>query len=251
MESDPKVSVITVAYNSADTIFDTINSVQKQSYTKIEHVIIDGGSDDGTIDLCKELMRKSDVFHTGSDDGIYDAMNIGYSMSTGDIICFLNSDDIYFDENVISDIVRVFVSNHNAKFVYGDLIMISPTDGKIKRRWVSDKRCCKYLYGRQIPHPVFFARRDMISKLEIPFDSSLKISADLKQQLYLINYLGFEGQYLNRFLVKMSLGGTSTSSMGAIFLGWRETMSSYNSIFGRGGLAFTFRKVFAKISQFI
>lgn len=249
MKFEPKVSVITVAYNSIDTITDTIKSVQKQSYCNIEHVIIDGGSSDGTITLCKKYMRISDVFHTGKDGGIYDAMNIGFSMSTGDIVCYLNSDDVYFDENVISDIVNVFVSNKNTCFVYGDLIMVSPTDGEIRRRWISDKRCCKYLYGRQIPHPVFFAKRDIITKLAVPFDSSLRISADLKQQLYLINYLGFEGKYLNKVLVKMSLGGASTSSIQAILLGWKESMASYNSIFGSGGLTFTVKKVLSKFSQ--
>lgn len=242
-----KVSVITVCFNAAKTIDKTLHSINRQTYQNIEHIIIDGGSSDDTLKVINaEGCRVSKVI-SESDAGIYDAMNKGFACVTGDVVAYLNSDDRYFDETVLAEVVHVFEHN-NCDYVYGDVEMTDST-GKVIRRWVTGKVSQGKLYGKQIPHPTFFVKREFLQKLSTVFDATYRIAADLKQQLIIINKYKASGCYIQKSLVVMRLGGESTSSLSSYLNGWIESRRAYNDIFGSGGTIFTLIKVFSKLKS--
>ena len=244
-----KFSIITPCYNSEATIINTLDCVHDQTYKNFEHIIIDGGSTDRTACIVRSHMNPKIIFISESDNGIYDAMNKGAALSSGDIICFLNSDDFYIDNNVLSDVCLAF-STGNPDFVYGDLLMVD-SKGAVKRKWISGGECAHFLSGRQIPHPVLFVKKDILLKLDPIFDPSYKIAADLKQQLVFVNKLHSTGSYIKRPLTVMRLGGESTKSFLSYFEGWIESRRAYNEIFGSGGLIFTIRKAIRKLSDIV
>ena len=212
-----QISVITVTRNSSRTIARTVNSVSSQHEVNVEHIIKDACSIDRTIEFA-QCANSSVVVISKPDIGIYDAMNQGFLASTGEVVAFLNSDDYYIDRHVLSDVVKMF-NETDCDFVYGNITMTSPT-GEIVREWHSDLLDDAGLVGRQIPHPAIFIKREVLNHLTLPFDSSYRIAADLKQQLVIINHLKFKGKHLNRSLVIMETGGTSTHSFSSYFMGW-------------------------------
>lgn len=240
-----KISIITITKNSARTIERTVRSVAFQKNVTIEHIIKDAGSTDKTIEIATYI-NPSIIIISKPDAGIYDAMNQGYLSSTGDIVAFLNSDDEYIDENVLYDVMKIFTKT-NCDYVYGDITMVSLT-GEVVRDWHTGLIDAKGLIGNQIPHPGIFIKRRILDQLEIPFDPSYRISADLKQQLIIINKLKCKGTYLNRSLVSMETGGESTNSFLSYFNGWKESVRAYNEVFGSGGLFFVIKKVISKIN---
>lgn len=239
-----KISVITVTKNSAKTIERTTRSIIDQLNVSVEHVIKDANSSDNTIRIV-ETVNSDALLIISADKGIYDAMNQGFAASTGDIVTFLNSDDYYVDSCVLSDVLTCFEKN-NCDYVYGNITMTT-LNGKIVRQWVVGEIDESGLFGKQIPHPGLFIKRDVIEKLEIPFDPSYRISADLKQQLIFINKNRCSGKYLNRDLVVMQTGGESTNSVKSYLLGWSESVRAYNEVFGSGGLWFVIQKVYSKV----
>jgi glycosyltransferase len=240
-----KFSVITPTYNSASSVKETIRSVAIQNYPDVEHLIVDGLSTDKTLEVIESNASSTLFCVSEKDQGIYDAMNKGFSRSSGDVVSFLNSDDVYCDENVLTDVALV-MEDDSIDFVFGDISMVSATS-KIYRVWQSDEKCRQLISGSQIPHPALFVRRTVLEKLNPPFDSSLKISADLKQQLIFVNKMRCKGEYIPRILVTMALGGASTGSIGGYITGWNESARVYNEVFGRGGILFTARKVASKL----
>lgn len=241
-----KASVVTVCFNSAGTIARTIESVNRQDFLNIEHVFIDGVSVDETVKIISLRSSREKVVLSERDKGIYDAMNKGVALTSGDFIGFLNSDDYYFDNNVISRVAEFF-NDPSVGFVFGDLNMVNKK-GEVIRKWRPGVESSFRLKGRQIPHPVFFVRAELIRNLDTPFDPSYRISADLKQQLLLVNKYSAKGVYMPRVLVEMTVGGASTKSLSAYILGWQESIRAYNEVFGRGGFLFTARKVVSKLS---
>jgi glycosyltransferase involved in cell wall biosynthesis len=242
-----KVSVVTVCRNAEATISATIRSVALQTYSNYEHVIVDGCSTDATVEIVRRATGPKVMLISEPDDGLYDAMNKGVRRSLGDAVSFLNADDTYADANVLADVAEVF-SATNADFVYGDLLMVD-SRGRIQREWKAGKLSSKGLTGSQLPHPSLFIKREVLSMISPPFDPTYRIAADLKQQLTLINKMHAVGVYLRRPLVRMALGGTSTSSAKSYIQGWRESRRAYNELFGRGGTWFTVRKVLSKVKS--
>jgi len=239
-----KISIVTVCYNSETTIEACIQSVITQDYANIEHIIVDGNSTDNTMKLILRYKEKITNIICEPDNGIYDAMNKGFYASTGDIVAFLNSDDTYYHSKVLSLVAGNF--RKDIDFVYGNIKFFN-SDGEIVRSWRAGYSCERSVKSRQIPHPAFFIRRKTLGLLGCPFDPQLKISADLKQQLILIDKLQIRGCYLDHFLVRMKLGGESTKSLNARIFGWKESITAYNDIFGSGGYLFLVRKIFFKL----
>jgi len=237
------ISIITVTKNSARTIERAVRSVNMQKDVIVEHIIKDAGSNDQTIEIAR-LTNPLVTVVSKSDTGIYDAMNQGYSKSTGDIVAFLNSDDHYIDDHVLSDVINAFIVS-DCDFVYGDITMVS-LSGEIVRAWHTGRLGEEWLIAQQIPHPSIFIKRNVLNQLVTPFDSSYKISADLKQQ-FLINKLKMKGTYLNRSLVIMETGGESTNSFSSYFTGWKESVRAYNEVFGSGGIWYVINKVYSKL----
>lgn len=241
----PKITVITVCFNSSKTISLTLRSVMLQKYINIEHIIIDGASTDNTLTIVRNEGQHVSQVISEPDEGIYDAMNKGLKLATGDLIGFLNSDDVYADDYVLSDVVKHFQSG-NFDYVYGDIKMFNQ-EGYLVRDWVAGEIPEKGLCSSQIPHPALFMKRSVISTLNPAFDPSYRIAADLKQQLLVINKLGARGIYIKRALAHMSIGGASTNSLISFAAGWRESVRAYNEVFGGGGVWFTIKKVAYKI----
>jgi glycosyltransferase len=207
----PKISIITVTYNSALTITDTLKSVQSQDYPNIEHIIVDGNSQDDTIKIIKSFPHVS-KWISEKDSGLYDAMNKGVQLATGDIIGILNSDDIYAHSSVLSKVGERFMSN-NIDALYGDLYYVNAENtNKVVRIWKSGKfKRSNFNYGWMPPHPTFFVKKEVYTKAG-NFNVSLKRSADYELMLRILVKYKFKAEYLQDVLVKMRTGGVSGSS---------------------------------------
>lgn len=222
-----KISLITITYNSEKTLRDTILSVMSQSFTNIEYIIVDGKSKDKTLDIVKEyatqdLQRISYI--SARDNGIYDAMNKGIRMATGDVVGILNSDDLFMDENVLSDIAKAFDNETDA--VFGNLKFVKGDDiNTVVRIWKGSPY--KSFKGGWHPaHPTFYVRREVYEKYGM-FDISFEVSADFELMLRLIEKWHIRTKYIDRYMVKMRVGGESTGSIKNIIKGNRNIMRAF------------------------
>ena len=208
-----KISIITACYNSAATISDTLQSVSVQDFKNIEHIIIDGASSDDTMGIVRRFPHVSKVV-SEKDKGIYDAMNKGIALASGDVIGILNSDDVYTSGSVISKVMKKF-EQENTDAVYADLQYVKYDDlQKVTRTWHSgnfSKR--KFYYGWMPPHPTFFVRRHVYEKIG-NFNSSLRSAADYEFMLRVLVKNNFKAQYIPEVLVKMRTGGMSNATIG-------------------------------------
>ena len=221
------VSIVTVTFNSATTLGDTIRSVAQQTYPYLEHVIVDGGSTDGTIDLIRAAQEAAPGrmrWVSEPDDGIYDAMNKGIAMASGDVVGILNSDDFLADETVIADVARR-LSETGADAVYADLVFVDPvhTDS-VQREWTAGSGTIRT--GWSPPHPTLYVRADTYRRLGL-YRTDFTISADYDFMLRL-----FDARrpstvaYLHRTVVKMRNGGVSTRNIMSNVVGFREAHQS-------------------------
>jgi glycosyltransferase len=209
----PKISIITVAFNSAETIKDTIESIISQDYNNIEYIIIDGGSKDGTIDIAKQYSEYIKYFSSESDNGIYDGMNKGIKVATGDVIGILNSDDFYPNSFVVSNVAKSF-EKHSCDAVYGDLVYVKADDvAKITRYWqAGEYSTSKIKNGWMLPHPTFFVKKDIYSRYGL-YDTDLKSAADYEMILKLLYKHNISVYYIPMILVNMRMGGESNRSL--------------------------------------
>ncbi|MBL4652370.1 MAG: glycosyltransferase [Flavobacteriales bacterium] len=207
-----KVSIITVCYNSEETIKATIESIINQNYNSIEHIIVDGKSTDRTLKIVKQYEDKISKIISESDCGLYDAINKGISIATGDIVGLLHSDDILATTNTISKIVEVFKAS-NCEAIYGDLQYVDRNDSnKIFRNWIADSyKHGMFLKGWMPPHPTLYLRRELFNKLG-NYNTDFKFAADYELMLRYIHKHQIELSYIPETLVKMRTGGKSNSS---------------------------------------
>tara|TARA_B110000003_G_scaffold247928_1_gene259314 strand:+ start:30908 stop:31639 length:732 start_codon:yes stop_codon:yes gene_type:complete len=204
-----KVSIITISYNSERTIEDTLLSVINQSYKNIEHIIIDGKSSDSTLEICSNYSHLSKII-SEKDSGVYDAFNKGLENASGNIIGFLNSDDIFNDNNSLEQIVKGFDENTDA--VYGNLKFYNENK-KIVRRWIS-KPFEKGIFKKawMPPHPTFYCRKKVYDKYG-NFNDSFKIAGDFELMLRFMECFDINTKFLNQNLIKMKSGGISNSGL--------------------------------------
>ncbi|MBN8836624.1 MAG: glycosyltransferase [Sphingobacteriia bacterium] len=207
-----KVSLITATYNSAKTIADTLRSVQQQTYPHIEHIIVDGLSTDETLNIVQTFPHIHEVV-SEKDKGIYDAMNKGIELASGEVIGIINSDDFYIHASVIEKIIAVF-NDENCDAVYADLIYVDTHDvNKIKRKWVSGKvKSNSFLYGWMPPHPTFFVRKSVYENFG-KFNLNLGSAADYELMLRFIHKHKIKIGYLPEVILKMRTGGISNQSV--------------------------------------
>ncbi|NJN27365.1 MAG: glycosyltransferase [Cyclobacteriaceae bacterium] len=206
-----KVSIITVCYNSAAHLEDAIRSVANQEYGDIEHIVIDGDSKDGTQNLLEKHKQSLAKWVSEPDEGIYDAMNKGISMSDGQIIGMLNSDDFYYDNRVISRVVQAF-ADPAVDAVFGDLIFVDPKNLERTVRTYSSRKWHpgKFASGYMPAHPTFFVRREFYEKYGL-FETDYKIAADYEMLIRLLYVHGLKYAYLPIKMVKMRKGGVSSN----------------------------------------
>jgi len=203
-----KVSIITAVLNNFKTLECCIISVLSQLYRNIEHIIIDGGSSDGTLDVIKEYKEEISYWVSEQDNGIYDAMNKGIRAATGDVIGILNSDDVYTDEFVIENIVKC-LSEDNVPTCYGDLVYVDQNDpSKIVRVWKScDFSKEKFKRGWMPPHPTFFVKKHVYEQYGV-FNLDFPLAADYELMLRFLYKYNVSTAYVPKVLVKMRTGGT-------------------------------------------
>lgn len=257
-----KVSIVTTCYNRKNTIRGAMESVFAQDYPDIEYIIVDGASNDGSVDVirseeekCKsEEFRKSHPqfsfrFVSEPDRGMYEAINKGIRMATGDVVGLVHSDDFLYDDHVISDIVREF-ERTEADFIYGNGIFVdAQKTNKIVRRWRGGNyRRWKVRYGWLPLHPTCYIRRDVMMR-EGLYDETFRISADSD---FLVRYLykiQLKVHYMNREIIRMRMGGLSTNVRTQKLM-WHEDVRMYRN-HGFCPLPVKLMKMMWKVPQFI
>lgn len=245
-----KVSIITVCYNSSQTIESTIQSVVSQNYNNIEYIIVDGASTDDTLKIVECYKDKISKVISEKDNGIYDAINKGINISTGDIIAILHADDFYPNQNVISFVVNSFIQK-KVDAVYGDLQYVDRLDtNKIKRNWISGEyRKQNFLKGWMPPHPSFFVKKECYNKFGL-YNTELKSAADYELMLRFLYKYNCSVDYIPQVLVKMRVGGKSNVSILNRIKANREDKKAWK-INGLTPRTFTFiSKPLSKLGQF-
>lgn len=246
-----RISIITAVYNNEHTLSYAIDSVFCQKFVDIEYVVIDGGSSDKTVDIIRSYRNKISKFISEPDKGIYDAMNKGIELASGDIIGILNSDDMYANDTVLHDVVETFEQT-GADVVYGDLVYVSKEDpDKVMRYWKSGPyKLGSFLKGWHPAHPAFFVRKEIYDKYGI-FDLSFDISADFELMLRLFEKYKVKSTYLPKVLVKMRLGGESNRSLSNIVKGNLNILRAFrkNGIFVTP--MYTIKRAITKMKQYL
>ena len=202
-----KVSIITVTFNSEKYLEDTLESIFSQSYPDIESIVIDGKSTDGTLSILQKYQNKI-TYISEPDTGIYDAMNKGIALATGDIIGILNSDDVLFDKEIINNVVYSFSSDVDC--VYGNVILVSESNKIVRNYSSANFKLKDFEFGHMPPHPSFYVRKEAFQKFGI-YNTSFKISADYDLLLRFLYIHKLKSKYLDFILVKMRDGGISSS----------------------------------------
>ena len=211
-----KISIITATYNSGKTLRDTIESILRQTYTDYEYIIKDGGSKDDTLDIVKEYApRFGDRLKVVSepDLGIYDAMNKGFQMATGDVIGILNSDDFYTSDDALQVVADTF-ANNDIDATYGDIHFVNDDDLSKRVRYYSSSvfRRSFMRFGLMPAHPSFYCKKAVYDKYGA-FDTSYKVAADFENLLRIIYVGNIRTKYIKKDFVTMRTGGASTAGL--------------------------------------
>jgi glycosyltransferase involved in cell wall biosynthesis len=247
-----KISIITVCFNSDKTIQDTINSVVSQIYNDIEYIIIDGQSKDKTIEIINSCKITIDKIVSEPDLGIYDAMNKGVRLASGDVIGFLNSDDVFYDPYVVQKIANAFNLNPSLDAVYGDLLMVSKNDlNKVIRYW----RPGAYRHGLCLkgwipPHPAFYVKRSVLLSSG-GFDLRYTLQSDVDLMMRLFEIIGISTSYVPSVFVRQRFGGATTGNPMNIFRGNLESFLSFRRNGFGLGFSFFIKKIISRLGQFI
>ncbi len=245
-----KVSIITPSFNSEKTIEDTIKSVLDQTYKDIEYIIIDGGSKDNTLKVIEKYKDKISKIISEPDKGLYDAMNKGIRLATGEIVGIINSDDLYASKDVIEIVVKTF-EEKNVDCCWGDLVYVDRNDtSKIIRYWKSSEyREGKFKLGWHPPHPTFFVRKLIYEKYGV-FNLDFPIAGDYELMLRFLEKYKISSCYIPKILVKMRIGGKSNKNISNIIKANLECYKAWKV----NGLQIhpfiIFLKPFSKISQY-
>lgn len=246
-----KISVITVCFNSAASISDTLASVVCQTHPDIEHIVIDGGSTDATLSIVRNRGGHVAQLLSEPDHGIYDAMNKGLRLATGDLVGFLNSDDIFAHRNVVSSIARAAQEAPEADSVYGDLVYVhAEQPDQVLRYWRSGEFTqSKLRFGWMPPHPTFYVRTVRLSEVGY-FNDQLRIAADYEFVLRWLARPNARAAYIRDVLVRMRVGGASNHSLNAMLSKSREDLWAlqHNRI---GGWPTLLCKNLRKLPQFL
>jgi glycosyltransferase involved in cell wall biosynthesis len=243
-----RAAIITVCFNSADTVEDTVESVLAQRYSDVEHIIVDGGSTDGTQETVAKYNGHIKHFVSGPDEGIYDAMNKGIQLADGDFVGFLNADDVYADDHVISDVVAV-AEEKSVDAVYGDLLYVQRDDtSKVVRYWKAGEYLPRaFRLGWVPPHPTFFCRRELFDRYG-PFDATYRLAGDFELMLRFMEKHRIRVAYIPRPLVRMRVGGRANTVRG-VLRGNREILRAFAANGMKPAAGFFWRKPLVKVGQ--
>lgn len=248
----PRITVITVCFNSSGTLADALDSVASQNWPHVEHIIVDGGSSDGTLDVIASHGRHAAKVVSEPDRGIYDAMNKGLALATGDYVGYLNADDMLADPDVLRRVASAAAATEPwAPAVYGDLVYVSHKDAsRVVRHWRSGAyRPSRLTFGWMPPHPTFYASRQLLQQ-HGGFDTSLRIAADYDLMLRVLVGVNTPPAYLPDVMVRMRTGGASNRSLRAM---WRKSREDLGVLRAHriGGLFSLACKNLRKLPQFL
>lgn len=223
-----KVSVITVTYNNANTLAHTMQSVLTQTYANIEYIVIDGGSTDNTLQVIEQYKPSFGerlIYVSEPDNGIYDAMNKGIKLSSGEVIGLLNSDDFFTSNRIIETVVSGF--DNDIEAIYGDIHFVHPNNLNKTTRYYSGKLFRPWLvkYGFIAPHPSFYIRKSIYERFG-NYNISYKIAADFELIARLCYIHNIKTRYISVDMVTMRMGGISTKNTKMRLLGLKETIEA-------------------------
>lgn len=245
-----KISIITITYNSEKTLRDTIESVLSQSYQDIEYIIVDGKSKDGTCDIIRSYGERIATFVSEKDNGLYDALNKGIRLATGDVVGFLHSDDMYASNETVKLLAEAF-TKFNIDSVYGDLVYVDQSDtNKIIRFWRSRKFSrSRALTGWMPPHPTFYVKREIYEKYG-GFNTTFRIAADYESILRFLVRFRVSTFYIPLVLIRMRVGGESNKSIKNVI---RKSLEDIRAMHTNGLISFAalFNKNASKFKQFM
>ena len=245
-----KVSIITAVYNSEKTIEDCAQSIIAQTHPEIEHIVIDGGSTDGTLEILEKYKEHFAYLVSEKDKGFYDAINKGLKVATGDLVGTLNADDLYAHNQVIDKVVNK-IKSQAVDSCYGDLVYVHPQDtSKVIRYWKSgDYADGQFRKGWMPPHPTFFVRREIYERYG-GFNLEFKISSDYELLLRFFEKHKISTSYLPDVLVKMRWGGKSNQNLLNLARKSYEDYKAWQVNELEGDWGIIFMKNFSKIPQF-
>lgn len=206
-----KISIITITYNSAATLATTLESVAAQDYQDIEHIIVDGLSKDNTMEIVKQFPHVS-KWVSEKDKGLYDALNKGIQMATGDVVGLIHSDDFLASKDAVSKIVKAF-QEHNTDSIIGDISFVNPDNLKKVVRHYSSKnwKPSKFAKGYMPAHPAFYCKRDLFEKYGY-YKMGYKIAADYELLIRFLYTHNVSYKYIPETIVFMRTGGTSNEN---------------------------------------
>jgi len=206
------VSIITVVFNNKNLIRQAIDSVISQDYLYVEYIVIDGGSTDGTVDIIEKYRDKISVFISEPDGGVYDALNKGIALATGDVVAILHSDDIFCDEHVVTNMVKIMF-NSDAEFCFSDLVIVDTVTDKVLRYYMASY-FSRWMFrmGWMPPHPTCFIKKSLFDEFGL-YSLDYKVVSDFDFLVRIFYGRDINWAYLNRITVKMRAGGVSNSGL--------------------------------------
>lgn len=214
-----KISIVTAAYNSGKTIADTFKSVLRQSYLDYEYIVVDGCSKDNTIDVIMEYeprFKGKMRWVSEPDKGIYDAMNKGIKMATGDVVGIINSDDFFTSNEVLESVAKEFGKDYSLDAIYGDIHFVKDEDLTKCTRYYSSSYFRPWLlrFGFMPAHPSFYVRKEVYERHGL-YDLQFRTSSDFEMMVRLFGKNKIKSKYINMDFVTMRAGGESTAGMEA------------------------------------
>lgn len=246
-----KISIITACYNAADTLSDTLDSVASQSYLDVEHIIVDGGSVDSTEEIVKKKGRRVAVWHSESDKGVYDGMNKGLLLASGDIIGFLNADDTYMHSEVLTKVAAT-MADPAIDACYANLVYVDRKQTNLViRHWTSQNYMPGLFEKGWMPaHPTFFVRKSIYERLG-GFNLRYRLQSDFDLALRFIGINDIKTRYIPEVWVRMRMGGMSNNSIRNVIRGNIEAYSSCRANGLKVPPWFILGKVFSRLPQFV
>lgn len=258
-----KVTIITACYNRAGTIKQAMESVLNQTYPDIEYIVVDGASTDESLEniRCEEMVMKTRSFQekhprftfkliSEPDHGMYEAINKGIRMATGDVIALCHSDDQLYDRHTVEMVVEEFEKHPDAEMVYADGIFANSKDGKAVRVWKSENmRRWRLKFGWLPLHTTCYVRKDVYEQYGL-YDESFKIASDTKFLLNVLYRQNIKVAFLPQFVVKMQMGGASTDMKRQKEM-WQEDMRVFRELGFRFPIWMKMMKMMWKPSQFV
>ena len=222
MSESKLISIITVVYNNVDFVGETITSVLSQNYPSIEYIVIDSGSTDGTLSVINENRDKISILLSEPDKGIFDALNKGIRLATGEVIAILHSDDVFCDEHVVSSMMAR-MSEMSAEFCFSDLVIVDKSGTRVLRYYMAHyfKRWM-FRIGWLPPHPTCFIKRSLFEEFGF-YSTDYEVAGDFDFLVRIFYARNIKWTYLDRITVKMRYGGASNS-------GWKSKIRGINEL---------------------